>query len=112
MPVIPPMTVEEFFERTSSRSELRDGVLPRLTIYDLYDEEGGGFRVDTPHGPCGYGDTLEEAVRAAYDGLLRRPSLRSRKNPPSGNFGPLRIKYDYRRQDWGRKYVGNRRGIK
>jgi hypothetical protein len=100
---IPPMTIEGFFRQVPLRmaNACRGALYGNLTLkfYKLEEGEGGGWRADSCGG-CSYGDTIPEAIRAAFDHVIHYPSRRARLNPPTNINGPTRISYDYRAEDW------------
>jgi hypothetical protein len=95
----PRMTLGEFFAHAT---EDHDGVELIRCL-----DEGGGWKaiIITRRPGVGrlgvYGDSLETCLAAACDCIMRRPSARSRLNPPVGNIKePYRLQYDYRERDW------------
>lgn len=106
MPKIEPMTVEQFFAETTSRFESQKVDLRIWRDNDPKDN-GGGW-VAGCQAALAFGDTIEEAIRALHDHVMRNPSKRCRLNPPyfSSDFTAKkwsecrRISYDYRAKDW------------
>jgi hypothetical protein len=98
---IEPMSVAEFFKL------IRPLARVHLTIYQIDEDNGGGYRADAAS-KVSYGDTPEEAIRAAYDHFCEYKSKRSRMNPPFFSSDcearrwdkAHRVKYDYRAVDW------------
>lgn len=102
------MTAEEFFVL----AEKHPAILERdrsvsLTIYKEDEEDGGGYRADAM-GTCAYGDTVAEAIAAAFDHVTGAPSKRDRLNRPFCSSDreahrwdkAFRCGYDYRKTDW------------
>jgi len=90
------MTLDELIERLRKRRI----PIPRITIYDIGNEEGGGWRVDIGPNVC-KGNTLSIAILAAYHAATGKTDLwQGRLNPPDDAFPARRIRYDYRSPDW------------
>ena len=100
------MKIESFFAKAKKfidRNPTTSRAL-QISVYDYREEEGGGYRIDVAR-MCTFGDTIEEALDAAFDALTGRPSKRARLNPPdisNGNqiFPARRLKFDYRTKDY------------
>ena len=95
------MTPEQFINATGQS----------ISIGRAKDNTGidpaGGYRAAADH--CvGFGDTVDDAIQACFDHVLRRPARRSRVTPPffpserlAKNWSKcLRVDYDYRSRDF------------
>lgn len=102
------MDLVEFFTR--AKQHVRDDEKPLgVSVYDYSEMEGGGWRVDCV-GISAYGDTINEALRAAYHAFMGKPSERARLNAPDKFNGKVifparRIKYDYRSRDYRNRVI-------
>lgn len=99
------MTPEKFFELTKTTFEKRRAEGAPGSLYLTIWPEQRGWRADTC-GCCAYGDTVEDAVQAAFDHYMGRRSKRAQWNPPYGSSVPRtlanrhRVAYDYRTTPW------------
>lgn len=83
------MNVECFFATITPIAEQKDAESPHhirnagtaLVINPERSENGAGWRA-TFAGGVSWGDTIEDAIQAAFDHFTRAPSRHSRLNPP------------------------------
>lgn len=105
------MTIEEFFAAVAPIHAERKALKGsrawevHLNIRPVPAVKGGGWQADADGG-CAWGDTIEEAIQAAFDHYARLPSKHCRKHPPFFSSTPrtadqaYEVGYDYRSKDW------------
>lgn len=108
---VPPMTAKQFFAEVARLGLKPDlGLHLRLSVWKIatpqqWNEDALGFGA-TAGSIFVYGDTANEAIRAAFDCLSGLPPRRSRlcpayfENEQRDPSKARRVAYDYRAKDW------------